>query len=90
VLKEIYVGFVDISAGILFAATLTTGDVFIFPKRLVHFQLETGKDGCLNLRFGSPKPPSVQHIATSLFGRQPDIMIEVLAKTFGTPTLRQR
>ena len=49
------------SACKLFAATLTTGDVFIFVKRLVHFQLETGKDGCLNLRFGSPKPKCPAH-----------------------------
>ena len=79
---EIYMGFVD-TAGKLFAATLKTGDVFIFPMGLVHFQLETGKGKAESLSVLGEQNPGVQLIASALFGSTPAIPNEVLAKGFG-------
>ena len=79
---EIYMGFVD-TAGKLFAATLKIGDVFIFPKGLVHFQLETGKGKAASISVLGAQNPGVQLIASALFGSAPAIPNEVLVKGFG-------
>jgi quercetin dioxygenase-like cupin family protein len=79
---EIYMGFVD-TAGKLFAATLKTGDVFVFPKGLVHFQLEAGKGKAASISVLGAQNPGVQLIASALFGSTPAIPNEVLEKGFG-------
>ena len=79
---EIYMGFVD-TAGKLFAATLKMGDVFIFPKGLVHFQLEIGKGKAASISVLGAQNPGVQLIASALFGSAPAIPNEVLVKGFG-------
>ena len=79
---EVLMGFVD-TAGKLFAATLKAGEVFVFPKGLVHFQLETGKGSAASISVLGAQNPGVQLIASSLFGSTPAISNEVLAKGFG-------
>ena len=79
---EVYMGFVD-TAGKLFAATLKAGEVFTFPRGLVHFQLETGKGSAASLSVLGAQNPGVQFVASSLFGSSPAIPNEVLAKGFG-------
>lgn len=79
---EVFMGFVD-TAGKLFAATLKAGEVFIFPRGLVHFQLETGKGPAVSISVLGAQNPGVQLIPSSLFGSTPTIPNEVLAKGFG-------
>jgi quercetin dioxygenase-like cupin family protein len=79
---EVFMGFVD-TAGKLFAATLKAGEVFVFPRGLVHFQLETGKGSAASLSVLGAQNPGVQLIAPSLFGSTPTIPNEVLTKGFG-------
>lgn len=80
---ELYVGFVD-TANVLFATTLNKGDLFVFPKGLVHFQLNVGKGQALALAGLSSQNPGVQQIAPALF--TPDIKDEVLEKGFRIDT----
>lgn len=79
---ELYVGFVDTSNK-LFAATIKTGDVFVFPRGLVHFQLETGKGKATSISTLNAQNPGVQLITPSLFGSMPTIEDAVLEKGFG-------
>jgi quercetin dioxygenase-like cupin family protein len=76
---ELYVGFVSTS-NTLFATILKEGEVFVFPKGLVHFQLNVGKGPALAFAALSSQNPGVQQIAPALF--TPDIKDEVLEKAF--------
>jgi len=76
---ELYVGFVSTS-NTLFATTLKEGELFVFPKGLVHFQLNVGKGPALAFAALSSQNPGVQQIAPALF--TPDIEDEVLEKGF--------
>ena len=76
---ELYVGFVSTS-NTLFATTLKEGELFVFPKGLVHFQLNVGKGPALAFAALSSQNPGVQQIAPALF--TPDIEDEVLEKAF--------
>lgn len=79
---SLYVGFVD-TANKLFATTMKAGDVFVFPRGLVHFQLETGKGTAMSISSLNAQNPGVQLIAPSLFGSMPGIKNAVLEKGFG-------
>jgi quercetin dioxygenase-like cupin family protein len=83
---ELYVGFVSSngSANTLFATTLYPGEAFVFPKGLVHFQLNVGKGPALAFAALSSQNPGVQQVAPALF--QPDIKDEVLEKGFRIDT----
>jgi oxalate decarboxylase/phosphoglucose isomerase-like protein (cupin superfamily) len=76
------VGFVD-TAGKLFAATLKTGDFFLFPRGLVHFQLNSGSGQSETVSVLNAQSPGIQLIATSLFGSSPFISEAILSKAFG-------
>ena len=78
---ELYVGFVS-TANQLFATTLYAGDVFVFPKGLVHFQLNVGKGAAVALAALSSQNPGVQQVAPALFAANPPISDEVLQKAF--------
>jgi len=79
---ELYVGFVSTNGAnnTLFAATIYPGEAFVFPRGLVHFQLNVGKTSALALSGLDSQNPGVQQIAPALF--QPDIKDEVLEKGF--------
>jgi quercetin dioxygenase-like cupin family protein len=76
-----YVGFVDTSNK-LFAAHLHKGDVFLFPRGLVHFELCTSKSASIAIATLNSQNPGVQSIASSLFGS--GISDGILAKSFAT------
>jgi quercetin dioxygenase-like cupin family protein len=80
---ELYVGFVS-TANVLFATTIYPGEAFIFPKGLVHFQLNVGKGPALAFAGLSSQNPGVQQVAPALF--TPDIKDEVLEKGFRIDT----
>ncbi|CAI9753024.1 unnamed protein product [Fraxinus pennsylvanica] len=66
----------------LFAKTLYPGDVFVFPKGLIHFQLNLGKNNALAFASLSSQNPGVITIANAVFGSNPPINIDVLTKAF--------
>ncbi|XP_020252333.1 germin-like protein 9-3 [Asparagus officinalis] len=78
---QLEVGLVD-SSNKLFVQVLETGDMFVFPKGLVHFQVNKGKYPAVALSaFGSANAGTVSFPKT-LFASGIDS--EVLAKSFKT------
>ncbi|KAI8008141.1 Germin-like protein 9-3 [Camellia lanceoleosa] len=76
------VGFVD-TTNKLYTQTLEFGDMFVFPKRLVHFQYNNGSNGpALALSaFGSANAGTVS-VPTTVFNTS--IFYGILAKSFKT------
>ncbi|KAG0585497.1 hypothetical protein KC19_2G016600 [Ceratodon purpureus] len=83
---ELYVGFVSSNGAVntLFATTIYPGEAFVFPRGLVHFQLNVGKAPALAFAGLSSQNPGVQQVAPALF--MPDIKDEVLEKGFRIDT----
>ncbi|KAF7060055.1 hypothetical protein CFC21_066880 [Triticum aestivum] len=82
------VGFVD-TAGKLYTQDLAAGDMFVFPKGLVHYQSNPGQSPAVALSaFGSSAPATVS-VPVSVFGTGVDDA--VLAKSFKTdlPTVQK-
>ncbi|PWA45917.1 germin-like protein 2-1 [Artemisia annua] len=65
-----------------FTKRLQKGDVFIFPKALIHFQQNVGNGYALALSSLSSQNPGVVTIANAVFGSNPDISDDTLAKAF--------
>ncbi|CAI9753026.1 unnamed protein product [Fraxinus pennsylvanica] len=83
----LYVGFVTTTfdpnvPNKLFTKTLYPGDVFVFPKGLIHFQFNVGKNNAVALAGFSSQYPGIMIIANALFGSNPPINIDVLTKAF--------
>lgn len=78
------VGFVTSNPdNVLFAKVLNKGDVFVFPKALIHFQFNPSHDAPAVAISGlSSQNPGVVTIADTIFGANPPISDEVLAKAF--------
>ncbi|CAN0916826.1 Germin-like protein 9-3 [Linum grandiflorum] len=78
---SLQVGFVD-TTNKLFTQTLQAGDMFVFPKGLVHFQYNAGKGNAIALSaFGSASAGTVS-LPVTLFATNMDDT--VLAKSFKT------
>ncbi|XP_059311223.1 putative germin-like protein 2-1 [Lycium ferocissimum] len=83
----LYVGFVLSNPGPnlknkLFTKILHQGDVFVFPIGLIHFQFNVGKNKVVALFGLSSQNPGVITIANAVFGSDPPINDDVLAKAF--------
>ncbi|KAF9620403.1 hypothetical protein IFM89_011776 [Coptis chinensis] len=66
----------------LFTKVLYQGDVFVFPEGLIHFQFNIGKTKAVAFAGLSSQNPGVIPIAKSVFGSNPPISDDVLAKAF--------
>jgi quercetin dioxygenase-like cupin family protein len=55
---ELYTGFVDTNNKV-YDTVIRTGDVFIFPRGLVHFQLNIGKKTSLTIVILNSQNPGV-------------------------------
>lgn len=75
------VGFIT-TANKLFTKTLKKGDVFVFPKGLVHFQQNVGYSNAVAIAALSSQLPGTQQVAQSLFGASPPVDASLLAKAF--------
>eukprot|EP00253_Pinus_taeda_P012099 PITA_12099 len=75
------VGFIT-TANKLFSKTLEKGDVFVFPKGLVHFQQNVGYSNAVAISALSSQLPGTQQVAQSLFGASPPVDASLLAKAF--------
>jgi len=75
------VGFITTN-NTLFSTTLEKGDVFVFPKGLVHFQQNIGHINAVAIAALSSQNPGTQQVAMTLFGASPPVDASVLAKAF--------
>ncbi|XWS42626.1 hypothetical protein CRYUN_Cryun16bG0029900 [Craigia yunnanensis] len=79
----LYVGFVTSNPdNRFFTKVLKTGDVFVFPFGLIHFQFNTGKTNAIAFAGLSSQNPGVITIANAVFGSNPPINPDVLTKAF--------
>ncbi|XP_022720005.1 germin-like protein subfamily 1 member 13 isoform X1 [Durio zibethinus] len=80
---ELYVGFVTSNPdNRFFTKVLKTGDVFVFPVGLIHFQLNIGKTDAIAFAGLSSQNPGVIIIANAVFDSNPPINPGVLTKAF--------
>ena len=79
----LYVGFVTSNPdNRLFTKVLKEGDVFVFPVGLIHFQVNIGKTNAIAAAALSSQNPGVITIANAVFGSNPPINPDILAKAF--------
>eukprot|EP01018_Ginkgo_biloba_P040572 Gb_30305 [translate_table: standard] len=79
----LFVGFIDTNRT-LFSQNLTKGDVFVFPRGLMHFQLNLAHGHSVAIASFNSQLPGIQFIADSLFASNPPIPDAVLARSFQT------
>ncbi|KAK2969730.1 hypothetical protein RJ640_015874 [Escallonia rubra] len=80
---SLLVGFVtSVPDNRLITKVLQKGDVFVFPVGLVHFQRSVGNGYAAAWAALSSQNPGVITVANSVFGSNPSIPGEVLAKAF--------
>ncbi|CAM6096882.1 unnamed protein product [Calypogeia fissa] len=82
---EIYTGFVTNSdnpavPNKLYAKIVKKGEAFIFPRGLLHFQLNKGKVPAVSINVLNSQNPGIQLMLVALFGTGVDP--ELLAKSF--------
>ncbi|XP_023517430.1 germin-like protein subfamily 1 member 13 [Cucurbita pepo subsp. pepo] len=68
----------------LFSKVLYKGDVFVFPEGMVHFQQNVGYENAVAIAALSSQNAGVITIANTVFGSEPAISIDILAKAFQT------
>ena len=79
----LYIGFVTSNPeNRFFSKVLNKGDVFVFSIGLIHFQFNVGKTSAIALASLSSQNPGVITIANAVFGLNPPINPDVLAKAF--------
>ncbi|KAH6806435.1 RmlC-like cupins superfamily protein [Perilla frutescens var. frutescens] len=66
----------------LFAKILYPGDVFVFPRGLIHFQYNVGDTNAVALVSFNSQNPGVVTVAKVEFGSEPPVLAAVLAKAF--------
>lgn len=85
---ELYAGFITTNPSDpkdkprLFAKILHAGDVFVFPRGLIHFQYNVGKTHAVAIVSFNSQNPGVVTVARALFGSEPPVYPEVLGKSF--------
>ncbi|EYU35377.1 hypothetical protein MIMGU_mgv1a023953mg [Erythranthe guttata] len=78
---ELDVGFIT-TANILYSKTIKKGEVFVFPKGLVHFQKNNRNSTASVIVAFNSQLAGTQSIATTLFGAAPPVPDNVLSKAF--------
>ncbi|GLT55953.1 hypothetical protein SLA2020_290320 [Shorea laevis] len=80
----LYVGFVSSNddGNRFFAKVLNKGDIFVFPIGMIHFQLNIGETLAVAISGFSSQNPGTIVIANAIFGSNPRINPDVLAKAF--------
>ncbi|KAK9153685.1 hypothetical protein Sjap_001165 [Stephania japonica] len=76
----VYSGFVD-SKNRVFARVIERGEVMVFPKGLLHFQMNVGNSTATIFGSFNSQNPGLQRVAESVFGS--GIKYELLMKAFG-------
>ncbi|KQJ99516.1 putative germin-like protein 2-2 [Brachypodium distachyon] len=65
-----------------FNKVLNKGDVFVFPKGLVHYQFNNCTTGTVAIAALSSQNPGVITMANAVFGSNPSIPDDIVAKAF--------
>ncbi|CAO2181723.1 unnamed protein product [Urochloa humidicola] len=78
---SLHVGFVT-TANELLARTIHKGEVFVFPRGLLHFQLNNGRAPAAVISAFNSQLPGTQVVAQALFGASPPVPSDVLARAF--------
>ncbi|KAJ3694030.1 hypothetical protein LUZ60_009510 [Juncus effusus] len=79
------VGFITTSNK-LYTKNVTKGEIFVFPKGLVHFQKNNGDVSAAVLAAFNSQLPGTQSIGVTLFGSTPEVPDYVLTKAFQVGT----
>ncbi|OAY80937.1 putative germin-like protein 2-1 [Ananas comosus] len=80
---SLYVGFVTSNPeNRLYSKVLNKGDVFVFPKGLIHFQFNNGTGNAMAIATLSSQNPGVITIGNAVFGSKLPISDDILAKAF--------
>ncbi|XP_047182178.1 germin-like protein 5-1 [Vigna umbellata] len=82
---QLDVGFITTS-NLLISKTISKGDIFVFPKGLVHFQRNNANVPAAVISAFNSQLPGTQSIATTLFSATPSLPDHVLTKTFQVGT----
>ncbi|KAI7755583.1 hypothetical protein M8C21_015384 [Ambrosia artemisiifolia] len=82
---ELDVGFIT-TDNKLFPKTIKKGEVFTFPRGLIHFQINNGKVPAAVIAGFNSQLPGTQRVADALFASSPTVDDVVLAKTFQVET----
>ncbi|CAN8294626.1 unnamed protein product [Cochlearia groenlandica] len=77
------VGFLT-TANKLISQSLKKGDVFAFPKGLVHFQKNNGDVSASVIAAFNSQLPGTQSLGATLFGSSPPVSDNILAQAFQT------
>lgn len=78
---ELEVGFIT-TADKLISTTIKKGEIFVFPRALVHFQKNNGHKPASVISGFNGQLPGTQVIATSLFAASPPVPDDVLEIAF--------
>ncbi|KAM7276306.1 hypothetical protein ACFE04_018172 [Oxalis oulophora] len=78
---ELDVGFIT-TANKLISQTVKQGEIFVFPRALVHFQKNNGKKSASVISAFNGQLPGTQSIALTLFTATPEVPDNVLTKAF--------
>ncbi|XP_020228444.1 rhicadhesin receptor isoform X1 [Cajanus cajan] len=82
---QLEVGFIT-TANELMSMIINEGDIFVFPKGLVHFQNNNANVAAAVISAFNSQLPGTQSIATTLFAATPSVPDHVLTKTFQVGT----
>nr|ACG69495.1 germin-like protein 19 [Glycine max] len=82
---QLYVGFITTS-NVLISKTINKGDIFVFPKGLLHFQKNNAKVPAAVISAFNSQLPGTQSTATTLFAATPSVPDHVLTQTFQVGT----
>lgn len=82
---ELDVGFIT-TANVLYTKSIKKGEIFVFPKGLVHFQKNNGKSTAAVIAAFNSQLPGTQSIAATLFAATPAVPDNVLTKAFQVGT----
>ncbi|XP_059652185.1 rhicadhesin receptor-like [Cornus florida] len=82
---ELDVGFIT-TADVLHSKSIKKGEIFVFPKGLVHFQKNNGKSPAAVISAFNSQLPGTQSIPVTLFAAAPPVPDDVLTKAFQVGT----
>ncbi|KVI11123.1 germin-like protein 5-1 [Cynara cardunculus var. scolymus] len=78
---ELDVGFIT-TDNKLYAKTIKKGEVFTFPRGLLHYQMNNGKVPAAAIAAFNSQLPGTQRVPNALFASSPSVEDAVLTKTF--------
>ncbi|KAL8208833.1 hypothetical protein R6Q57_008245 [Mikania cordata] len=82
---ELEVGFIT-TENKLFSKTIKKGEIFTFPRGLIHFQINNGKVPAAVIAAFNSQLPGTQRVANALFASSPTVDDVVLTKAFQVGT----